>query len=44
MCAANGRRSKRDIYSFPEIRDEIRRANALVGELAELREQVLSRT
>jgi hypothetical protein len=43
ICAANGRRLKRDIYSFPEIRGEIKQANALALALAELRERALSR-
>jgi hypothetical protein len=42
-CAANGRKCCRDILSHPQIREEIRAANALVRELAELRERVMSR-
>jgi hypothetical protein len=42
VCAANGRKRCRDVLSFTEIRDEIRRANALLGELARLQAQVLT--
>jgi hypothetical protein len=43
ICANNGRRSKRDIYSFPEVRAAIRAANFQIRELVKLRERVMSR-
>src|SRR5436190_997516 len=42
ICANNGRRLKRAVLSFPEIRVEIARASALIGELAELRERAMA--
>ena len=42
VCAQNGRKRCRDILSHPQIRAEIHAANALIGELAELRKRVLA--